>query len=736
MIGKNVKFLSSVILALAILSSHAVAADITGKVLDLAGKPVKNATIYYFQYPQNGLPAPATRRDAPTTRSDNNGDFHFPESNGNGELIATADGFGFGMTGNAIERPAAQIHLTPGTDVTLTFTTAEKKPAVGVAISLGQLVGSQAGGRMSNFWIPAGYRSPFSATTDANGVCTISGLMQGGQASFSVDDDRFAALTYRDRVMLASAPKTQADPIQLLLAGTISGKITNSTTGASAAGIIVVAQSNESGSTPATTAADGTYIIKQLPPGQYIVALQPNQEVGKSWTAKAVENIGIAAGAAKAGIDLSLIPGVMLSGSVVAADDGSPIAGVPIGIFGPAHPRDGGYDDNTSTDAAGHFAVRVPPGEQLVYIMSDTPADGFGRPSPDNRTVTIADGGTASVEFRLPRVLMSPIKGKVVDEGGNPVGGALVYAASDQSPMFQNNPITAGADGTFQTMPMIRAGRIEIRARSNDLATPKAQIVTRTSSPNVVIQLVKGALGSISGRVVDAQGQPIKGARIELITQSARFSFGSDSGATDENGNFKANSLWADSNYSVEASCNGYGQASSTQLHLQPGQTTTMHDLTLYKRDSTVAGVLLDRDNKPVAGQRIYVNGPRTGYNNLTTDNDGKFSCSVVSGDRLTVFYNVGRGYNRQSARAGDQNIMLHTSPPRVAPPVAATVAATPAAGDNNTAIASPAVSAFNPADAVTWQGWLYAAVLLVVGGAIIVIANAIAGMRRERAKV
>jgi len=725
-----VKFLYSIIIVSVVLSSQALAADLSGKVLSPDGKPVKNATIYYFQYSRADVASPPTKRDAPTTRSDDDGNYLFSQVEGNGELVATAEGFGLGMVRNPNGRPA-EIRLTPGTDVTLTFITADKKPAAGVAISLQNLYAQLGNGvPMSSIWIPNGYHSPWSAVTDANGVCTIPGLIQGGQANFSIDDDRFANLSFRDRVVLADAPKTQADPIQLFLAATISGTVTNSSTGAPAAGIIVDAQSNETNPTSATTASDGTYTLKQLEPGQYIVALHPNRDPQKSWTAKAVQNIGVAAGATKSGIDLTLIPGVMLNGSVIAADDGSPVAGVPIGVYGPAHPRDGSYADTTNTDSTGHFEVRVPPGEQTVFIMSDTPAEGFGRPSPDNRTVTIPDGGTASVEFRLPRVLMSSIRGKVVDSDGNPVAGATVFAASDQSPMFQNNPITAGADGTFQTIPMIRAGRIEIRARFQDMATPRALIVTRSSSSDVVVQLHKGALASISGRVVDAQGQPIKGASIELITQSPRFSIGSDAGATDDKGNFKADSLWADSNYSIEASCNGYGQASSSQLHMQPGQTTITRDLTLYKRDSSVAGVLLDADNKPVAGQRIFVNGPRTGYNNLTTDNNGKFSCAVVSGDRLTVFYNVGRGYNREPARAGDQSIVLHTSPPRSAPAVSTLGAATATPSPDNSS-APPAASQFNPADAVTWQGWLAAITLLVVGGAITVIANAIAAIRR-----
>ena len=159
-------------------------------------------------------------------------------------------------------------------------------------------------------------------------------------AAQPVDDDRYASLTYRDQVVLASGPKTLADPIQLFPAATISGRVTNGSTGAPAAGIVVDAETNESIPASATTGSDGTYTLKQLRPGQYIVAIHPDPNLEKSLTAKAVENIAIPAGAAKTGIDLSLIPGVMLNGSVVAADD-EYIAGFRAGVDSVARHHDG-----------------------------------------------------------------------------------------------------------------------------------------------------------------------------------------------------------------------------------------------------------------------------------------------------------------------------------------------------------------------------------------------------------
>ena len=714
-----------------LLGSVALAAEYTGRVLGPDGKPVKDATVYFFADSGRPLAADLTaRRDAPTTRCDDSGNFHFPPIAANGgQFLAVAPGFGLGGAPIVLDHPA-EIRLSRRTDVTLTFLTADKKPVAGVAISLQNARSPQTtSGFSTRIWVPPGYNCPWSATTDANGVCTIPGLPQGAQATFAVGDERYAVLSSRDEVVLDTAPKTHADPIHLLAASTISGVVTYATTGKPAAGIAVAAHSSGTGYIAAITAADGSYTVKQLRPGQYVVTLYPDTELQKSWTAKAVEKINLLAGGAQSAVNLSLIPGVILTGTTVAADNGNPVAGVPIGICGPAYPRSSSlFVQSVRTDANGAFTARVPPGEQFVYVSSNTPADGFGRPSPDSKTITIPDGQTASVEFRLPRVLMVPVKGKVVDPDGNPVAGASIFTSSDDSPMFQNMAITTGGDGTFQTLPMPRTGQLQIRARFKDLATSKALAVNRASHGDVVVQLEKNALASISGRVLDPQGQPIKGAQILLIIRTGRnYAFGQNGGSTDEQGYYTVASLWADAVYSVEALRDGYGQASTSDLRLQPGQTTAAHDLTLYKRDSSIAGVLLDADSKPVAGTQINLSGSRSGYSNVTTDGNGQFTCSVVSGDRLNISYNTPGGYRNRFASAGDQKIVLRTAPPKHAPPPppapAADVAPSP----------PPPPLVFDPAAAITWNGWLYAAVLVVVGGIISVIANAIAALRSPK---
>jgi protocatechuate 3,4-dioxygenase beta subunit len=710
-----------------LLASAARGEDFNGTVLTPDRKPAKNATVLFFPYDKRNSTDP--NYNPPTTRCDDSGAFAFKNVPAGGEILATADGYALAAVPSAAA--AKQIVLHPRTDVTLTFKDPTGKPAAGIPVRALSIIVETRGEMLSEYLcLPRFASSPWAATTDANGSCVIPALPQGGQLELAIDDDHFANLTYRDRVLLTDSPKTQANPIQLAAAASLSGKITFASSAAPAPNIQVIAFSPASGgNAETTTAADGTYAFKQLQAGDYTVSVSPQAPIAQTFTAKAVQDLNLAAGASKTGVDLSLIPGVTLTGSVIAADDGSPVPGVQIGIYGPAHPQEAGTVLSVQSDASGHFTAHVPPGEQLVYVMSQTPADGFSRPSPDNKHITVSDGAPPpDIEFRLPRVLMSPLKGKVIDADGNPAAGATVFAASQQTQMFQNTPYATAADGSFSTMPMLRTGKIEIRAKFKDQATAKPIVITHISG-DVTIQLQRNALASIAGRVIDAAGQPIKGAQIELITQTARFSTGTSLGASDANGQYKADGLWADTNYFIEANQSGYGMAETGIMHPQAGEAVAAHDLTLYKRDSSVAGVLLDADDKPLGGQQIFVNGPKTGYNNLLTDSAGKFTCTVVSGDRLTIFFRTGRGYSRQAAKAGDQNIILHAAPPRRPPPP--TFAQPPAEASSS---APPTPSLYNPADAVTWTAWLYAAVLLVVGGAITVVANAIAALRRKPA--
>jgi len=423
----------------------AKADDLAGKVLGPDGNPIAHAAVYCFRLPN---PTPG-KHDAPTTRSDDAGQFKFPQMTGACQLVASADGLGIGVLQHAAGDGAAEIHLTHGTDLTVRFITQDKKPAAGVGIALQSFVYSEPGGGSPiSFRIPRGYHSPWTASTDENGQCTFNGLPQGGRVSFSMTDARFVSLTSQDQVMLAWADQTQADPITLMPGASISGRVIYDPGGAAARGVIVDACIDGAVIQSATSGAGGGFSLRQLRPGKYTVALHPNQNLEKSWTAVAVENLDIASGAAKTGVNLPLIPGVVLHGSIVAADDHRPVAGVRISLSGPAHPHTAASGEFVVTDAAGHFFARVPPGEQLVSIASDKPAAGFARPSPDHQSVTIADGAIGTVDFQLPRpptpaappaIVLSPPPPAVAPPAPSPP----VVVDSSPAPLAVNDPADA-----------------------------------------------------------------------------------------------------------------------------------------------------------------------------------------------------------------------------------------------------------------------------------------------------
>ena len=730
-----------ILFAIAFLASATFAADYTGKVLSSEGKPIKGATVYLFTFPTDAT-APTTRRDPATTQTDDAGDYRLPHADSSvGQVVATSSTFGPGAAKIGNGGPS-NIRLTLRTDVTLTFQTPDNKPAAGLPIDVARVgIPQVISNVFASWWIPPQYNFPWSATTDANGRCILAGLPQGDQLEIAIDDDRYAPLDSNKRILLAASPKTQADPIHLMLASSISGKVVDGATGKPVSGIIVQAFSGGPGYGRAVTGDDGSYVMTRLLPATYNVEASLSDDEQKKWTAKANEDVVANAGQVATDVNLTLIPGVILTGTVIAGDDGKPVPGVRVGDYGPANPRNrGGQALSTTTDANGTFSLHVPPGEQYVYVMSNTPAPGYGRPSPDNQTVTIADGSTGTVEFRLPRVLMSSITGKVVDPDGNPVAGASVFVSSDLMPMFNRVAVTTNSDGVFQSLPMQRVGRIEIRAKFHDLATSKAVLISQ-STGDIVIHLDKNALASISGRVVDPQGNGLDGAPITLDIRMPRESFGQDAGKTDGQGNFKIDSLWPDLGYVVIASRDGYGQSVTNQLHMQPGQDTHIPDLTLFKRDTSITGTLLDENDKPVVGKRVFIRGTKSGSTNINTDANGKFIWAVVSNDPLTIFYNLdGRGpYRRQTVHAGDQNILLHTAPPRPAAPAAPThvevATAQPAAAassDSQTSTPAPAV-VYDPAAAATWNGWLYAAITLVICTFITGITSAIFAILKRK---
>lgn len=199
-----------------------------------------------------------------------------------------------------------------------------------------------------------------------------------------------------------------------------------------------------------------------------------------------------------------------IEGTVLWAD-GAPAAGATVSVDGgdPApeaeedDPVESGWDDmQARTDDRGRFRIEsriVPWGDYLLRVRAPNGA------RTEVEHVRFPRGGaTADVEILLPgTVAGARVRGKVVDERGEPFPGALVELAG--------RTFTAGADGRF-VAESVPAGRCRVRvgALGRPLAIGAALALAEGEDTDLGAFVLPRAGVRVTGRIVDARGRPVE----------------------------------------------------------------------------------------------------------------------------------------------------------------------------------------------------------------------------------
>jgi len=154
------------------------------------------------------------------------------------------------------------------------------------------------------------------------------------------------------------------------------------------------------------TQPDGTYTLCVGEGMAYNILVVPKDvvKVGDrdSGLAAAVEGISGTKGATVRVPDLTLTPGGLITGTVTDPS-GRPLAGVPIGCYGPQRPLSCAAIVSTRTDAQGHYRLRVAPGQNLVFPAYDLGAidSATVRGIKIGGTMKVAEGETVDDSFNL-----------------------------------------------------------------------------------------------------------------------------------------------------------------------------------------------------------------------------------------------------------------------------------------------------------------------------------------------
>ena len=399
----------------------------------------------------------------------------------------------------------------------------------------------------------------------------------------------------------------------------------------------------------ASTKADGTAVMDPVPPGSWTVVVQA-KGYGTETSAAAFED-----GRTVGRVRVVLQPAHALKGTV-RHHDGRPAAGIPVianAVTGNWFADD--LERNAVTDAAGAYALEgLRSGENSVAV----------RPGPDTHCVvgTLQIPEVSVFDIRLQEGIT--VKGKILDDrSGAPLAGARVSVnlwGGNTGDSASYGRGVSGEDGAYEVKGLQPGHFGGIQARMDGyLDYPDSRKGAMTSEQLAAgaaverdARLRKGA--AVAGRVADAKGTPVAGARVVATSFAPQRGMDTSPPAlTAEDGSFRIENLppgmtllrvraegCAQADYpNNEWEALQQGPAPESCSVKIPEEGEARKDLVVV-RGGSVSGAVADRDGKPVPGLQVTVSASKNsvGGGTGTTDAEGKFRLEgVAPGDGLKV---------------------------------------------------------------------------------------------------
>jgi len=266
-------------------------------------------------------------------------------------------------------------------------------------------------------------------------------------------------------------------------------------------------------------------------------------------------------------------------------------------------------------------------------------------------------------------------KGQVVDEAGNPVPDALVYAcrpSEEKGGYFIESETRTNVEGRFDFPSLPVADRNEwiymLYAWKAGYAWRSCHLTYRPGYPRRMatgksdISFALSLAASFGGRVLDNGGRPISGARVIPLFDRDKGNLGIETilvawpglefitATTDRNGRFAFDSAPADSRCRFTVEAEGYGTLyansfASENAELKPFPVPGEDVEIRLGLASRIIGILAsEKDGKPIPGMTIYARdkGDR-GLARARTDDQGEFVLKGIPAGTYMVWVGPGR---------------------------------------------------------------------------------------------
>ena len=680
------------------------ATDWTGRVIDVAGRPIPDAEVYLL-----GSEVFKTKAVQHGKRkTDHNGKFEFPAPK-KSELppayrlekaivVLHPD---FNVGGYTIDRTSEGpndellVTLKKRSTTTIQISDSDGKPKSGADVSIsilaldavytskdeaylkqvrqrsnqpeiltkaGRIIGRNA------IIVPEPLTESLRAKTDREGEITFDGI----------DEESVGGVTLHGEVVTSisanfyQAARAEAWPNKITLPAT--AKLRGSIKAEDAEGKKLLAnckvnvQTSQYGnmgvmgsaSRELFADADGKFEV-EMPVGYVSVVPRVETETGYALVTADVGTSQLKTGKTIT-VDAKLAKIVNVRGKVVDQDH-QPVAGFPIIV-----PSSNSFK-RIETGDDGTFSLKQTPG-YAFYVLGEK--DGFEPSSATEMRQQPPNVPEGVTDFEMPNVFVARLKeiaGTLLDDNGEPVAGAKVTATWSATNPFtggqtaKTKGATTNDQGRFQIADVNTSAKVRLRSRIGD------QLATRNwrrphEDEKFTLKLIDGSKLKLHGQLLEANGKPAAGLKLNLVSQTKTYDPNNGPNAqpntppvkqlmsevvTDQEGRFEVKSLDPELEYRITAGDPSVESFESAWFEIP----ATVPDITVHRRSSYDV-VVRTKSGKPLAGVVVEVVSSTT-RGEVETDDEGKCRVENVSSGGFLFARHAGMRFHGQTLPAAGE---------------------------------------------------------------------------------